>query len=336
MSLRGMVPGFRMLRRAASRAAAATCVLVTSVVLAGCGGLVGIERPSEPLPSVELTDVPFFPQTDYQCGPAALATILSHQNVAVTADDLVPAVYVEGLRGSLQAELMGATRRHGLVPFQLEPGLDALLAEVSSGRPVLVLQNLGLRSRPIWHYAVVIGFDPETDRVILRSGEEKRRMERSRRFLRSWALADNWAFVAARPGELPVSAEPRPYIRALADAEALLHPLRATQAYTAALARWPNDAVVAFAAANQQFAHGHLEQAANLYRAAVSLDPDHAAARNNLAHVLAARGCAEAALAEARLALAATATTDPLYQAIRDTVARLETATHEQTSGACL
>jgi hypothetical protein len=336
MSLRGMVPGYHLRRRTASRGVAAACVLVTAAMLTGCAGLVSIERPSGPLPQVELTDVPFFPQTDYQCGPAALATILSHQNVAVTADDLVPAVYVEGLRGSLQAELMGATRRHGLVPYQLEPDIDSLLAEVASGRPVLVLQNLGLRSRPVWHYAVVIGFEPENDRVILRSGEEHRRMERTRRFLRSWALADNWAFVAARPGELPVSSEPRPYIRALADAEALLHPLRATQAYTAALARWPNDAVVAFAAANQQYAHGHLEQAANLYRVAAGLDPDHAAARNNLAHVLAAQGCAAAALAEARLALAATETGDPLYNAIRDTVTRLEASSHDATDSTCL
>lgn len=336
MSMRDAVPANRLRSIAVSYRFAAAGMLLASITLVGCAGLISIEHPSEPLPNVEIVDVPFFPQTDYQCGPAALATVLSHENVTVTADDLVPAVYVEGLRGSLQAELMGATRRYGLVPYQLEPDADALLAEVASGRPVLVLQNLGLRSRPVWHYAVVIGFDPENDRVILRSGEEQRRMERTRRFLRSWALADNWAFVAVRPGELPVTAEPRPYTRALADAEPLLEPLRATQAYTAALARWPDEALVAFAAANQQFTHGHLEQAATLYRAAVGLDSGHVAARNNLAHALAAQGCPAAALAEARLALAAVQAGDPLYQAIRDTVSRLESSAHEATSATCL
>jgi len=33
---------------------------------------------------VELTEVPFFPQEDYQCGPAALATVLNVTGVTIT------------------------------------------------------------------------------------------------------------------------------------------------------------------------------------------------------------------------------------------------------------
>jgi ABC-type bacteriocin/lantibiotic exporter with double-glycine peptidase domain len=135
--------------------------------------------------------VPFFPQTDYQCGPAALATILAHEGLAVDPDSLAPAVYTEGLRGSLQAELLAATRRHGLVPYPLSPDPATLVAEIDSGKPVLVLQNLGLDRLPIWHYAVVVGFDAERHEVLLRSGTERRRTERLSRFLRSWARADN-------------------------------------------------------------------------------------------------------------------------------------------------
>src|SRR5690554_405536 len=32
---------------------------------------------------VELTDVPFFPQTEYQCGPAALATVMQYRGIAI-------------------------------------------------------------------------------------------------------------------------------------------------------------------------------------------------------------------------------------------------------------
>ncbi len=299
-------------------------VLIVAASLAGCVGLASLPVP-DTLPQVELTRVPFFPQTDYQCGPAALATVLAYERVPVTADDLVPAVYVEGLRGSLQAELLGATRRHGLVPYTLEPDINALLTEVESGRPVLVLQNLGVASRPRWHYAVVVGFDAERDRVILRSGEQERREERTRWFMRRWALADNWAFVVAHPGRVPASADPRRYVRALADTEALLTPVAALQGYTGALSRWPDEALVAFAAANQQYQHGRLEQAATLYRAAISLQPEHAAARNNLAHVLMAQGCPAAALSEARQALAV-AEPGVLQDAIRETLTQLEAA----------
>jgi hypothetical protein len=55
--------------------------------------------------------------------------------------------------------------------------------------------------------------------------------------------------------------------------------------------------------------------------------PQHAAARNNLANVLAARGCRAEALTEARAALAAVAPTDELGAAVRDTVAELERTT---------
>ena len=45
-----------------------------------------------PLP--ELADVPFFAKEDYQCGPAALATVLAHNGVDVTPDRLASRLFV--------------------------------------------------------------------------------------------------------------------------------------------------------------------------------------------------------------------------------------------------
>ncbi|HEX6997652.1 MAG TPA: PA2778 family cysteine peptidase [Gammaproteobacteria bacterium] len=303
--------------------AAAALLVVLGAALAGCAGV-----PSAPPASggVELDDVPFFPQTEYQCGPAALATILAHEGLAVTADDLVDDVYVEGLHGSLQAELLGATRRHGLIPYVLEPAAEALFGELAAGRPVLVLQNLGLPRFPVWHYAVVVGYDPAAGRVILRSGTERRRVEPLRRFERSVERAGHWAFVALEPGTLPATAEPLDYVRALAGAEPLLRPDAAARAHAAALARWPDEPPVLFAAAARAHADGRLEEAAALYRRLLERAPGDAAARNNLANVLADEGCVDAALREARAALAAAGEDGPLAAAIVDTVAGLERA----------
>ncbi|HEY8519658.1 MAG TPA: PA2778 family cysteine peptidase [Gammaproteobacteria bacterium] len=304
------------------RAAAALLVLV-GAALAGCAG-----TPATPpaIGAVELDDVPFFPQTEYQCGPAALATILAHEGVAVTADDLVDDVYVEGLRGSLQAELLGATRRHGFIPYVLERAPEALFTELAAGRPVLVLQNLGLPRVPVWHYAVVVGYDPAAERVILRSGTERRRAERLRRFERSFERGGRWAFVALEPGTLPATADPLLYVRALAGAERLLDPDDAVRAHAAALELWPDEPAVLFAAAARAHADGRLEEAARLYRRLLERAPGDAAARNNLANVLADGGCLDAALREARAALAAAGADSPLAAAIEDTVASLERA----------
>ena len=72
---------------------------------------------------VELTQVPFFPQEEYQCGPAALATALASFGVKVTPEELVPQVYIPERKGSLQVEMLAAARRHGLVSYQLAPRL---------------------------------------------------------------------------------------------------------------------------------------------------------------------------------------------------------------------
>jgi ABC-type bacteriocin/lantibiotic exporter with double-glycine peptidase domain len=103
---------------------------------------------------VELAEVPFFPQLEYECGPAALATALTHFNVKVTPDDLVGEVYLPERKGSLQIEMLAAARRHGMVSYQLAPRLKDLLRELAGGVPVIVLQDQGLGPFERWHYAV--------------------------------------------------------------------------------------------------------------------------------------------------------------------------------------
>jgi tetratricopeptide (TPR) repeat protein len=295
-------------------------LLAAAVAFGGCAG--APELP--PVPPVELTAVPFFAQTDFQCGPAALATVLRHAGADVDAASLVDEVYVAGLRGSLQAELLGATRRHAFIPYVLEPQLEALARELASGRPVLVLQNLGLPRAPVWHYAVVVGI--AGDDVILRSGAERRRVEPVRRFLRSWQRGSSWAFVAVAPGDVPATADAPTYVRALASTEPLLAADVAERGYAAALERWPDDELVLFAAATARHTAGELDAATHLYRRLLATAPAHAVARNNLANALAARGCRAEALAEARRALADGAEQPELDAAIRDTVAELERA----------
>jgi predicted double-glycine peptidase len=300
-------------------------------LLGGCAA-VPVEWPHGSL-APELTDVPFFPQTEYQCGPAALATLLADAGADVTAEDLVDEVYVEGLHGSLQAELLGATRRHGFIPYVIEPDAAALVAEVAAGRPVLVLQNFGLPRVPVWHYAVVVGAD--ADHVVLRSGTEQRRRERTKRFMRSWRGGERWAFVALAPGTLAATATPAAYVHALGDAERVLPMPARTAAADAALDRWPDDSLVLFASAATAFERGNLDRSTALYRKLLAGAPDDAAARNNLANVLAARGCTALALEEARTALAGVETDSPLYPAIEDTVTELERAGTEDSAATC-
>jgi len=51
-------------------------------------------------PATELTQTVFFPQEQYQCGPAALATVLNDSGVIVKPDELTPLVYIPKKNGT--------------------------------------------------------------------------------------------------------------------------------------------------------------------------------------------------------------------------------------------
>jgi hypothetical protein len=166
---------------------------------------------------VELTQVPFFPQDEYQCGPAALATVLVSSGVKVTPEELVPQVYLPERKGSLQIEMLAAPRRHGLISYQLAPRFEDLLREVTAGNPVIVLQNLGIGEA--WHYAVAIGYDYYSGKLILRSGTTERQELPFTMHEMVWKRSNYWAMVAVPPDRIPVSANETRWLAAIAATE---------------------------------------------------------------------------------------------------------------------
>lgn len=257
--------------------------LVAAVLLAGCAGSApALDSVIERAP-VELIATPFHPQTALQCGPAALATALEADGVQVSPAELEPRLFLPERGGSLQTELIASTRRYGRVPLQLDTRMQAIADGLASGYPVLVLQNLGTPWTPVWHYAVVVGLDPEQERVVLRSGTERRRFEHSADFMRSWSYAGRWAVVVTDPQEVPAFASLREWLSAAAPAESAGQLALAESAYAAAVVRWPESALAHAALGNARHARGEVEAARGAWRQALALDPDLDAARRNLA-----------------------------------------------------
>jgi len=274
------------------------------VALAGCTAQapLGESLPAGQPAVIELSSTPFFPQDDHQCGPAALATTLAAAGVAIEPEALVPQVFLAGRRGSLQADLLGAARRYERLPYPLEPGAGPLLAELAAGHPVLVLQNLGTRQFPQWHYAVLVGYDADRGTAILRSGHKPRVEMRWARFMATLERAGHWSVVVLEPGRLPATAQPRPYVGAAAGLEAAGRLEAALVAYTAAASRWPAEPLAWLGIGNVAHARGELDAALASYARAAQVAPGNAAARINLAQALLESGCAERALQEAQQA----------------------------------
>lgn len=251
----------------------------------------------------EVGQVPFFPQDDYQCGPAALATVLVHSGVDITPAPLVSQVYVPQRQGSLQVEMLAAPRRYGRISYVLAPRYGDLLREVAAGNPVLVMQDIGLLATQ-WHYAVVNGFHYESGTIYLRSGLRARQEMPFTAFERSWMAGGYWAMVVVPPDRIPASAAEAPWLDAVLAFAAVADAASAARAYAAALARWPGSLAAAIGLAHQHHRLAAWDQAIAVLRGALQQHPRSVIAMNNLAQTLSDAGRQAEALAEIDRALA--------------------------------
>jgi tetratricopeptide (TPR) repeat protein len=234
----------------------------------------------------EIASTPFFAQERYQCGPASLAMSLRAAGIDATPDALVPQVYVPQREGSLQPEMLAAARRNGALAFVIPRRMDALLAEVAAGHPVVVLQNLSLPIAPLWHYAVVIGYDLASGDLILRSGTTERLEMPLSTFEHTWARSNYWGMLTLAPGMLPETVDEKGVTDALVAYEKAGNPHKAHLSYEAALQRWPRNLTLLLGTGNTAYAAGNREAAAHAFRHAADIHPDSAPALNNLASVL--------------------------------------------------
>lgn len=263
-----------------------------------------LDAPPPDLPTrVELETVPFYPQLEYHCGPAALASVYNYRGIDVTPDDVARLVFVPGLKGSLQSEVVAATRQHDLLPVQLDGRLESVLRELDAGNPVFVLQNLGLDLLPRWHYEVVVGYRLDRGELILRSGKHRRIARSFATFDRTWQRAGNWALAIVPPELVPATASADAYLAAAVDLEQVGRTAAAHRAYATAVERWPDNLLAHSGSGNTAYALGDFSSAEASYRHALALDPKRAGLWNNLAYALAAQGRHEAALDAIRRAL---------------------------------
>ncbi|MEN8174567.1 MAG: PA2778 family cysteine peptidase [Pseudomonadota bacterium] len=276
----------------------------------------------------ELADTPFFPQERYQCGPAALTTALTMSGADVKLEEIVDKVYLPGKSGSLQAEMLAATRTSGRLPYVIDGTLSAIQAELLAGRPVIVLQNLGVAAIPRWHFAVVVGVDAANDRIILRSGTDRRRVTATDVFLRTWQRGDYWALVVLRPEELPAAVDKARYFKAVSALEQAGRLDAAAIAWETALATWPGNPIALFGLGNVRLASGRPAEAEKIYRALLEQDAQQTGARNNLALALAGQQRFHEALAEIELALEQN-TVAALEGELRDTQATIRNKAQE-------
>ena len=285
---------------------AAVLLGAVAVFFVGCSAFQRTQIPRLPhsVPNAfELENVPFYAQDAYQCGPATLAMALTWSGLKVSPEELKEQVYTPGRKGSLQMDMVGATRRHGKVAYEIN-GPDFLFPELAAGHPVIVLQNLGLSWLPVWHYALVIGYDLNQDKVILHSGVSERKVISYDTFAKTWARSDYWGLLVLEPQKIPVLATENKYLLAVFGLEKSRQYQAAAEGYYAALSRWPRSLAASMGLGNCYYALGDLDASENAFRKAVRNHPRAGEAYNNLAQVLMEQGRKQEALEAIQKAIA--------------------------------
>lgn len=284
--------------------------LVALLVLGGCAAtpmttqLTASPPPGLPA-SAELADVPFFAQTEFYCGPAALATVLNTTGLATEPEGLAGSIYTPGREGTLQSEMITGSRRQGRLALPIHSLSDAF-TNISQGRPVLILQNLSLEIAPQWHYAVIVGYDLNAESVFLRSGTIFREEMPMKTFEHTWRRSEYWGIVVVAPdGPVPDNTSLAEWLQEANGIERAGRQANALTAFAIAARHWPDASAPLVSAANILIKTNQLEDAKTLLLAARQREPENPMVLNNLADVLMQLGALDEAEKIALQAVAA-------------------------------
>jgi len=152
--------------------------------------------------------VPFFPQEEYQCGPAAIASVLAYWGLPADPGVVAEAIYLPHLKGTLSLDLLLYAERRGLRATLLPQNADALRAALRAGRPVIALLNVGSRLVPTWHYVVLVGYADGARAFLAHDGRHRERVFPYDEFAWRWQASSHWALVVERPPGGPPGGPP--------------------------------------------------------------------------------------------------------------------------------
>lgn len=253
--------------------------------LGGCAST-ALDRYMKVSPAVPSSNyvegVPSITQSRFQCGPAALAMVLNWAGKDVSEATLSEKMFTPKREGTFQSDVLGAARREGFLAIPLT-GYKSLLSELAAGHPVLVFQNLGFSWYPVWHYAVVIGYDLDSKTITLHSGDKANLEMDLEDFEDTWGKASHWAVVVLPPSRLSASADEIDHLQATVHLERMGNLSAARLAYETILDRWPKSLGGWIGIANIEFAKGNTSETITALKKATEYHPQSSAAWHNLA-----------------------------------------------------
>ena len=167
----------------------AAVLLLVAVSLAGCAG--GLPTAfSPPVGAARLANVPFFPQLDYQCGPAALAGVLNYYGKRITPEEIAHAIFRENIRGTVTLDMVLYARERGFSARWFSGSVGEVVEAINDGSPLVVMVDYGFSVISHNHYMVVVGYDSKG--IVANSGASREIHISWRDFFPPWERAKCW------------------------------------------------------------------------------------------------------------------------------------------------
>lgn len=141
--------------------------------------------------------VPFFPQEEYQCGPASLAGILNYYGWKISPADIAAEIFSRKAGGTLDMDMVFYARKKGLRAEKYRGTFEDLQAQIDSRRPLIVLIDQGFWVYQIHHFMVVVGYDEGS--IIVNSGKEERKFISRGSFSKTWEKTKFWTLRITPP-----------------------------------------------------------------------------------------------------------------------------------------
>lgn len=148
-------------------------------------------------PARVIDGVPFFPQEEYQCGPASLAGVLNFYGWKVSPEEIAAEIFSRRARGTLDMDMVFYAQKKGLKAEKYRGTFEDLQDQINSRRPLIVLIDQGFWVYQSHHFMVVVGV--AQGGLIVNSGKEERKFITRDSFWKTWEKTKFWTLRITPP-----------------------------------------------------------------------------------------------------------------------------------------
>jgi Tfp pilus assembly protein PilF len=133
-----------------------------------------------------ISDVPFFKQTKYNCGPAALASVYNFLGVPQAVEEIAKRIYSREQKGSLNLQLLIDAREQGLTATMYSGSFQRIKDAIDEKIPLILMISAG---GDALHYVVVVGYEGhDLATILVHDGYEPYKKYKREMLDRKWRV----------------------------------------------------------------------------------------------------------------------------------------------------